>query len=99
MRRRSSASSTRRPSSSPRWRPRSPSCGRSSAAATSSAAAIEHLEELRRRGARYLVFPATGLWWLEHYEDLGRHLDVHYRVALRRDDACLIFDLDSRGTP
>ena len=61
-----------------------------------SAAAIEHLEELRRRGARYLVFPSTGLWWLEHYDDLHRHLDEHYRVALRREDACLIFDLDSR---
>jgi hypothetical protein len=61
-----------------------------------SEAAIEHLEELRRRGARYLMFPQTGMWWLTHYDGLRRHLEDHYRVALRREDACLIFDLESK---
>lgn len=33
-------------------------------------AAIAHLNELQARGAQYLMIPATGLWWLEHYEEL-----------------------------
>src|SRR5947207_15858862 len=34
-----------------------------------SAAAIAHLEGLRDRGAEFLAFPATALWWLEHYAE------------------------------
>jgi hypothetical protein len=63
-----------------------------------SQTAIAHLEELRRRGARYLVFPATGLWWLEHYDELRRHLEDSYRLVVHHDDACLIFDLDRQET-
>ena len=47
-----------------------------------SAAAIAHLEDLRSRGAQFLVVPATSAWWLEHYEELARHLDhEHARLA------------------
>jgi glycosyltransferase involved in cell wall biosynthesis len=47
-----------------------------------SAEAIAHLEELRRRGAGYLVVPGTSAWWLEHYEAFARHLsDEHERIA------------------
>ena len=41
-----------------------------------AAAAVRHLEELRRKGAEYLVLPATAFWWLEHYVGLNRHLDA-----------------------
>ena len=41
----------------------------------SSAEAIAQLEELRVRGAAYLAFPRTGLWWLQHYRGLRDHLE------------------------
>jgi hypothetical protein len=40
-----------------------------------SGEAIAHLEELRRRGAQYLIVPATSGWWLDYYEELTAHLD------------------------
>jgi len=61
-----------------------------------SDAAVAHLEEQRRRGARYLLFPATSLWWLDYYDDLRQHLDRTYRLVVRRDDACAIYALDSQ---
>lgn len=57
-----------------------------------SAEAIAHLERLRQKGAEYLVFPSTGLWWLEHYADFRRHLESQYLVSARTD-ACLIYRL------
>jgi hypothetical protein len=59
---------------------------------TDSAAAIAHLEELRKRGAEYLVFPSTATWWLERYGEFGDHLRARYAVALEEDN-CLIFSL------
>ena len=58
-----------------------------------SAAAIRHLEELRAGGAEYLLFPATGLWWLEYYQEFRRHLETHYPVVMRQEDTCVIFAL------
>lgn len=43
-----------------------------------SAEAIAHLESLRAQGAEYLVVPATSGWWMEHYDELARHLDREY---------------------
>src|SRR5438034_539208 len=40
-----------------------------------SAAAIAHLEELRAKGAGFLLFPATSLWWLDHYVAFRWHLE------------------------
>lgn len=57
-----------------------------------STAAIEHLEQLRDRGADYILFPATAFWWLDFYADFRRHLEDRYAVT--QDDAtCLIFSL------
>lgn len=58
-----------------------------------SAAAIAHLEALREKGAEYLAVPGTALWWLDHYDELNRHLMRHYRVVARESDSCLIFAL------
>lgn len=58
-----------------------------------SAEAIAHLEELRTRGADFLVFPNTAFWWLEHYTDLNQHLKRTYRLIHRTDNTCLIFAL------
>src|SRR5207302_403595 len=57
-----------------------------------SAAAVEHLEGLRARGAGYLVFPNTAFWWLVYYEGFLRHLDARYRRA-HADERCVVYDL------
>jgi GT2 family glycosyltransferase len=59
---------------------------------TDSAEAVARLEGERTAGAEYIVFPATGMWWLEHYDGLQRHLDAGYNRILS-DAACVIFDL------
>jgi hypothetical protein len=61
-----------------------------------SESAISHLEDLRRKGVRYLVIPATALWWLDHYEGLRSHLEQHYRLLVHRSDACAIYALDAQ---
>jgi hypothetical protein len=58
-----------------------------------SAEAIAHLEELRARGGEFLLFPATGLWWLDHYGELAEHLDRAARPIVREDGTCVIYDL------
>jgi tRNA (mo5U34)-methyltransferase len=54
--------------------------------------AITWLEELRHKGAQYLLFPGTGFWWLEHYPDFADHLSKRYK-AVWADDACKVFHL------
>jgi glycosyltransferase involved in cell wall biosynthesis len=55
--------------------------------------AIRHLEHLRSMGAEFLVFPATSMWWLDHYLDLNQHLQDQYRCVVAEPDTCLIFAL------
>jgi GT2 family glycosyltransferase len=55
--------------------------------------AIARLEAQRAAGAEYLVFPGTGIWWLEHYEGLRRHLDGSYRRSFSDPETCVIFNL------
>jgi GT2 family glycosyltransferase len=57
-----------------------------------SEAAITHLEELRAKGAEYLLLPATALWWLDHYAQFGGWLDSRYR-GISSDQSCLIHRL------
>ncbi len=59
--------------------------------------AVVHLETARRRGARYLLIPATSLWWLDHYPTFRDHLVETSAPILRRDDACRIFSLNPPG--
>jgi GT2 family glycosyltransferase len=63
-----------------------------------STAAIAQLEALRSKGAEFLLFPDTSLWWLEHYPEFGRHLQSRYREVARREGTCLIYDLRESGT-
>jgi glycosyltransferase involved in cell wall biosynthesis len=60
-----------------------------------SAEAIAHLEELRSKGAEYLLLPGTALWWLEEYEGFGRHLESRYR-RVQDDEACVIYALSEQ---
>ena len=61
-----------------------------------SAESIAHLESLRSKGAQFLLFPSTMLWWLEHYEALEEYLRDRFRKVVDEPDTCLIFDLNER---
>jgi len=39
-----------------------------------SAQAIVDLEELRKRGASYLVFTSNTSWWLDYYQEFGQYV-------------------------
>jgi Sulfotransferase family len=56
------------------------------------AEAIGHLEELRARGAAFLVVPDTERWWLDEYEGLRQLLERRYRVVAD-DERCLVVAL------
>ncbi len=64
-----------------------------------SAAATAELEELRRRGAEYLVLPETSRWWLDFYGELASHLATHGELVADLPDACLIFSLGRSAQP
>lgn len=61
------------------------------------AAATASLEELRRRGAEYLVIPATARWWLDYYGEFATHLATHAEVVADEPDTCLIYGLGRFG--
>ena len=56
----------------------------------------QHLEELRAKGAGFLVFPTTAMWWLDYYPALKSHLEGRYKLVAR-DDSCLVFDVREAG--
>ena len=57
-----------------------------------SADAIQHLAELRTKGAEYLLFPKTAFWWLDHYAGLKNQLESRHTLICR-DEACVIYGL------
>jgi colanic acid/amylovoran biosynthesis glycosyltransferase len=59
----------------------------------SSVEAIAQLEELRVAGASFLVFPRTGLWWLEHYRELRNHLERSYSLLALDQSTGAVFEL------
>jgi hypothetical protein len=61
-----------------------------------SESAIAMVEDLRKTGADYLLLPATGFWWLEHYEGFRAHLERNYQVV-EFNPSCWIVHL-SEGT-
>jgi GT2 family glycosyltransferase/glycosyltransferase involved in cell wall biosynthesis len=54
--------------------------------------AVRQLEALRARGGRFLIIPGSASWWLDHYEDLRRHLDENAEHLWRSED-CAIYQL------
>jgi hypothetical protein len=54
-----------------------------------SAQAIAHLESLRARGADYIIFPRTALWWLEHYPQFAQHLQGYQRLSIGGDELAI----------
>ena len=61
-----------------------------------SADAIAHFEQLREKGAEYLLIPRPAFWWLDHYKEFANHLS-RYELCCRHD-ACLIFSLRNTGS-
>ena len=59
-----------------------------------SGEAIAHLEEIRRKGADYLLFPSTAFWWLGFYGDFQKYLESRYPCVCS-DPSCLIFQLST----
>ncbi len=58
-----------------------------------SVEAIVHLRHLYAQGARYLAFPATAAWWLEHYRELADLLDSAHELRMSHDGVCVIYEL------
>jgi GT2 family glycosyltransferase len=56
--------------------------------------AVAALEAMREAGGEFILFPRTGLWWLEHYGGLLEHLERRYDTVVRDDDVCVIFALN-----
>jgi 4-amino-4-deoxy-L-arabinose transferase-like glycosyltransferase len=46
-----------------------------------SAQAIVDLEQLRKRGASFLVFSSDTAWWLEYYRELGQYVASNSRLV------------------
>jgi GT2 family glycosyltransferase len=59
-----------------------------------SEAAVAHLEDLKAKGADFLIFPDVSLWWLDHYGGLVEHLRNRGRLV-HRGDACVIYALQT----
>jgi hypothetical protein len=51
-----------------------------------SDAAIRHLEDVRARGARYLLVPASSSWWLDHYAGFREYVTTSYEVLSQPGD-------------
>jgi GT2 family glycosyltransferase len=56
------------------------------------AAAVEHLEALRRAGADWLLIPSPAFWWLDHYAVLARYLERRH-TRVHACEACHIYSL------
>ncbi len=63
-----------------------------------SSAAIKHLEELRARGAEFVLIPRTAIWWLDYYTDFHQHLRRNYRFMPDPAGSCLVLDVRQRTT-
>jgi hypothetical protein len=58
-----------------------------------SAEAIAWLEKLRAKGGyRFLLFPETAFWWLDHYKGFREYLESRYR-RIQGDRHCIIYQL------
>jgi GT2 family glycosyltransferase len=64
---------------------------------TDSDEAVATLEAMRAAGGEFIVFPSTGMWWLEHYPGLTEHLEQRYEAIVREEDTCVIFALSENG--
>jgi GT2 family glycosyltransferase len=64
---------------------------------SNSEEAVAALEAMRAAGGQFIVFPHTGMWWLDHYRGLSEHLEQRYRTVVREEDTCVIFALNGKS--
>jgi hypothetical protein len=57
-----------------------------------SEVAIQNLEDLRSRGAAFIVFTWATRWWMETFNEFGAHIEKNYKL-LTSDDLIAVFDL------
>ena len=62
-----------------------------------SSEAVATLEAMRADGGEFIVFPRTGMWWLQYYGGLQEHLERSYDAVVRDEDVCVIFALNGRN--
>jgi GT2 family glycosyltransferase len=62
-----------------------------------SSEAVATLEAMRADGGEFIVFPRTGMWWLDYYGGLQEHLERSYDAVVRDEDVCVIFALNGRS--
>ena len=55
--------------------------------------AVKAVKELAASGAQYLVFPASGFWWLDYYGELRTYCRTECELVVEEPDRCLIFAL------
>jgi len=48
-------------------------------------------------GARYLVIPETGRWWLDYYDEFADYLRACCRSMIDEPDIGVIFELPASG--
>jgi hypothetical protein len=77
--------------------PLSPAGGYAGHHPADSAEAVAQLEEVRHRGAGFLLFPKDARWWLEHYPGLRSHLEKLYTAVTSSNDEFVLFDLMERA--
>jgi GT2 family glycosyltransferase len=73
--------------------PQSASGGYAGYHPANSAEATEHLQELCKQGAEYLLIPKPFDWWLTHYADFAKHLQTHATLVQSRTDTCVTYCL------
>lgn len=61
--------------------------------------AIDHLEEARAAGARYLLVPSTSAWWLDYYPGFADHLERRGRRVARAEGHELFELIDGDDPP
>jgi hypothetical protein len=62
-----------------------------------SAEAIAHLDLLRGRGAQYILFPETALWWLDYYTEFAAVLRDNQTFEV--SGTCAVFALSETAAP
>jgi SAM-dependent methyltransferase len=73
------------------------SAGKGDGVPADAAQAISQLEELRARGAEYLLLPATAFSWLERCPEFEHHLRDRCVAVWREYGTCLILSLETEG--
>jgi hypothetical protein len=51
---------------------------------------------VRAKGAQYLLFPESSMWWLSHYPNLARYLERRFTVVDIPSSDCRVFALGVR---